>query len=310
MTDKSFQKKRSINATMDKITPPSTEKLKVLNEPKYRGSKINATADEIFDGNRFKKVGAFDRATKFYGTPEEKKLEKERAKEGKEDFSDFMYKPDPDKKAPGYLEKGVKVRGAYIQRKKVFIWIGVAVAALLCLLIFLPPIMISKAEDTAVDHNANVFENMGMTEFKTYALANYSVYNEEAFSSERAENYRVVILTAHLQNSSPFEVKIDQYKAVGVPKKYRDRLCYVTSTHVDQNGKVVGDVVPGFSDLDVQIEIMVNVADMTDKQFDELITGLTIRTVGAKKRLLGGKYVPTIPAYLFVSNNVNVGIDP
>lgn len=236
---------------------------------------------------------------------EEKRLELE-----KDDPDDFIPKPDPDKKAPDRMNMGVKVGSSYVKRKKVVVWIVVAFLILACALLFLPPIMTSQSDQTEVIYDRNVFENMGMTEFKTYALANYSVYSEEAFASEKKENYRVVSMNVHLQNSSPFEVSVGQFEIVRAPKAYKDKICYVTSTKTDKEGAITAETVPGFSGKDVTVEIMVNVTDMTDEQFDEAITGLILKTTDTKKRIASNTYVPSIPAFLFVSDNVSVSVNP
>ena len=152
-----------------------------------------------------------------------------------------------------------------------------------------------------------------MTEFKSFALSNYSVYSPEAFSSEKNESYRVIEMTVHVQNSSPFEVTIPQYEAVHVPKKYTDKVCYVTSTAraatKEGSGKVIGDTIEGFTGKDVKIEMMINVADMTDEELDECVTGMVLSTSGAKKRIARNVYVPCLPAFLFISDNVTVHIN-
>lgn len=303
--NKSFQKSQSRRASMDSIAVPDTEKIKKLSDPKFHGSEANRQADAIFDGNRFNKVGDFDRATKFYGSMEEKRLELE-----KDDPDDFIPKPDPNRKAPDKMNMGVKVGSSYVKRKKVVLWIVIAVVILACALVFLPPIMTSDSENTKVLHDRNIFEDMGMTEFKTYALANYSVYSEEAFASEKKENYRIVSMKVHLQNSSPFEVSIGQFEIAHAPKAYKDKICYVTSTNTDKDGAIAPETVPGFAGKDVTVEVMVNVTDMTDEQLDEAITGLILSTRDTKKRIAMNRYIPSIPAFLFVSNNVTVSVDP
>ncbi len=302
--NKSFEKHRSKRVTMDSIAVPDTDKIRKLSDPKFHGSALNRQADEIFDGNRFNKVGDFDRATKFYGTPEEKKIEKD---EDEED--DFISKPDPDKKAPDLMNKGVKVGSTYVKRKNVVLWIVIVVVLLICALLFLPPVMSSKSEDTKVEYDRNVFANMGMTQFKSYALTNYSVYSEEAFASEKSENYRVITMNVHLQNASPFTVRIPQYEIIRAPKNYKDKICYITSTQTNGAGEIVGDTLPAFSGQDVTLELMVNVTDMTDEQLDECITGLVISTVGMTKTIAANTHLPCIPAVMFVSNNVEVYVN-
>lgn len=302
MADNGYRRKPS----MDKISLPDSDKINALNKHKT-GSGVNAMADEIFDGHRFNKPGNFDAVGRFHEKLDDKKPEPD-------PDTDFIPKPDPSRKAPEYMRKGVKVGTAYVQRKRVFVWIGFFIVLLACALLFLPPIMSSKADDTRVLYDRNVFAEKGMTEFKSFALANYSVYNEGAFLSEKSENYRVIELSVHLQNSSPFETKIPQYTVFSCPEKYKDKLCYVTSTNTseakDDYGSVVGDTVPGFAGVDVTIEIMVNVTDMTDEDLDKCITGLVLSTVETKKKITKSLYIPCLPAFLFVSDNVSVPLDP
>ena len=51
-------------ASMDSIEVPDVDKIKKLSDKKFKGSGVNRTADEIFDGEKFNKAGEFDRATK------------------------------------------------------------------------------------------------------------------------------------------------------------------------------------------------------------------------------------------------------
>ncbi|WP_294479911.1 hypothetical protein [uncultured Ruminococcus sp.] len=307
--DRTIQTKRS-GATMDSLKVPENLNMNKLGHNAYKGSKTNAAAEEIFSSNRYSKQTRFGAADNKYEGSEH------RARVRRDDPIDdsFIPKPDPNKKAPDLLHQGVKVGSAYVERKKVIIWITVALVLLICALLFLPPLMNSTTQDTTVDFNRNIFQKMGMTEFKTYALSNYSVYNQEAFSSEKNENYRVIEMTVHVQNSSPFQVVIPQYKALYVPTMYEDKVCYVTSSkraaNKDGEGKVVGDVIEGFQGKDVTIELMINVADMTEEELDECVTGMVLSTVNAKKKIAKNIYVPCLPAVLFISNAVTVQLDP
>ena len=299
---------------MDTLKVPENVNMKSLtaNTNVYsRGKGINAAADEIFSTNRYSRQTRFGAAdTNYEGS--EKRAQTRRENAEKEEDS-FIPKPDPNKKAPDMLHQGVKVGSSYVERKKIIIWITTALLLLGCALLFLPPLMNNTSEDTRVDHDRNIFSTMGMTEFKTFALANYSVYNIDAFSSEKNENYRVIEMTVHVQNSSPFEVVIPQYKVVHVPKAYEDRICYVTSTSLattkDGSTKVVGDRIEGFSGKDVTVEIMINVSDMTEEQLDECVTGMVLTTVDANKKIARKISVPCIPAFLFISDNVTVPLD-
>ena len=273
---------------MDSLKVPENISFKDMREPSYRSSKgINAAADEIFATNRY----GYGKQTRF-GSADEKyegseKKVKARREEAENEEDSFIPKPVPNKKAPGLMHQGVKVGSSYVERKKVILWIATAMILLGCALLFLPPLMNSTTEETKVDFDRNIFEQMGMTEFKTFAMANYSVYDQKAFSSEKNENYRVIEMTVHVQNSSPFEVTIPQYEAVHVPAKYKEKVCYVTSTvqkaTKDGNGKVVGDTIAGFAGKDVTIELMINVTDMTEEDLEECVTGMVLSTTGTTK---------------------------
>lgn len=302
---KDFQHHKSRTATMDSIATPDISQIKKLDDPKFRGSGINRTADQIFEGEKFKKRGDFDRATKLYSDPARLKHDHE-----EEDEDDFIPKPQQNRKAPDALHKGVKIRGAYVERRKVIICVVIMIIALLLMLMFLPPVVSSDSDSSQVLYDRNIFENKGMTEFKTYALSNYSVWNEEAFSSEKPENYRIVNLVFRVSNPTPFEVSIPQYKVSSADALYTDKICYLTSTQTDKDGVVIGDTIPAFSSVDVNAELMVNITDLDDKAFDELVSSLIISTDGMKKRIAVNKYLPCIPAFVFVSNNISLNVDP
>ena len=308
--DRSIQTKRSGSGnTMDTLRVPDKLDMDKLSHNTYRGSKTNAVADEIFSGGRYTKQTRFGAADEKYEGAEQR-----RKREGTEDAENIKSRSARHKKAPDRLHQGVKVGSSYVERKKVIIWITVALVLLACALLFLPPLMNSTSGETRVDHNRNIFEKMGMTEFKTFALSNYSVYNQEAFSSEKNENYRIIEMTVHVQNSSPFQVTIPQYKALHVPKMYEDKLCYVSSARMtttsDGTRKVAGDVIEGFSGKDVTIEMMINVKDMTEEELDECVTGMVLTTVGAKKKIAKKVTVPCIPAVLFIFDAVTVHLEP
>lgn len=311
--DKTLQTKRSgRGASMDSIKIPENLDMSRLERTSYHSSGINAAADEIFAENRYGKKTRFGAADVNYAGSEQRA--KQRREEAKTIENDFTARPMVNNKARNALHQGVKVGSSYVERKKIIIWITAALILLASALVFLPPLMNSSSEEAMVDHDRNVFRTMGMTEFKAFAMSNYSVFSQEAFSSERNENYRVIEMTVHLQNSSPFEVTIPQYEAVHVPAKYKDKVCYVTSTGVAKNKdgskKVVGDRLNGFEGKDVTIEMMINVADMTEEDLDECVTGMILSTTGAKKRIARGVEVPCLPAFLFVSDAVTVQLDP
>ena len=292
---------------MDSLKVPDNISFKDLQSGSRTGRGMD-TASDIFASGRYERrtrMGGVD--TNYEGSEKRAKARRDAAEN--EDDS-FIPRQNINKKAPDLMHQGVKVGSSYVERKKIVIWITTALLLLACALLFLPPLMNSTTEETKVDFDRNIFAKMGMTEFKAYALSNYSVYNQEAFSSEKNENYRVIEMQVHVQNSSPFEVEIPQYYAAHVPAKYEEKVCYVTSAETvankDGTKKVVGDKIPGFSGKDVTIDLMINVTDMTEEELDECVTGMVLSTTGAKKRITGKITVPCLPAFLFVSDTVTV----
>lgn len=303
-------RKYNKRGSMDSIGVPDTEKIIALNDPKFKGSDdINHKVEQIFTGDKTIRQDRFDRATKSYDdinlhTAEELEM---RRREEEKDIMKYAAKM-PAKAATG-LNKGTKIGGSYVRKGTIVKWVVIFVVAILVLVLFFPPFFSSNPDLTKVRYEHDVFESKGMTGFRTYASANYTVYNENAFSSEDPDKYRVVDLSFTLRNPSPLQMKIPQYKVFRVDDDYEDAVCYATSLTKDSEGKVIGDVIPGFSSKDITVRVMVNVSDMTDEQFDDCITSMVISTVDMKKKITKSTYVPCVPAFMPVSNNTVVNVN-
>ena len=290
-------------ASMDSIEVPDVDKIKKLSDAKFRGSGVNRTADEIFDGEKFKKAGEFDRATKVYDDPTVHKDEQEQ----EDDFlADAAAMP---KEAATGLKKGVKVGESYVKRGKIIKIIAVVIVVLVLMVFFFPPLFLSDADKSRVQYDDNVFRTMGMTDFKTYALSNYSVYNEEAFSSELSSSYRFADIVFNIKNPSPFEIKIPQYEISHVSSIYDNCVCYATSVTTNSDGEVIGDTVMPFSSKEVTVRILVNVSDMDDNTFDDCVTGMILSTKDMKKKIGKNTYMPCLPAFMPVSNAIEIYVN-
>lgn len=286
-------------ASMDSIAAPDVDKLKKLNDAKL-GTGVNATADQIFNGDKFKKRGDFDRATKLYDDPTTHKEEED-------DEDDFIPKqPLGPKQAATGLNKGVKVGEGYVKRGTIVKWICISVAVVILVVFFFPPFFSNDTDKSKVKYDADVFKTMGMTDFKTYALSNYSVYNEEAFSSEKSENYRVADIVFNIKNPTPFEIKIPQYEVSRVSGDYENAVCYATSLTTNSEGEVIGDTISAFSSKEITVRVLVNVTGMTDETFDDCITGMILSTCSMQKKIGRNTYIPCIPAYMPVSNAIEI----
>ena len=306
--DKNYRRYNK-RGSMDSISTPDVDKIIALSDPKF-GNKndINSKADQIFIGDQRVRQDRFDRATKSYDdvslhTAEE--LEQRR----RDEENDLMrYAAKKPAQAATGLAKGTRIGNSYVKKSTIVKLIVILVVGLLVLIVFFPPFFSSDADLSRVMHDDDPFEGMGMTDFKTYALSNYSVYNESAFSSEDPANYRVVDLTFSIRNTSPLELKIPQYNVFRVSGDYKDAVCYASSMEKDSNGKVIGDTIPGFSSKDVVVRVMINVSGMDDAQFDDCVSSLIIAADGAKKKITKSAYIPCIPAFMPVSNNITLSL--
>ena len=175
------------------------------------------------------------------------------------------------------LSKGVKVGDSYVKRSKIIKTVVAVIIVLALMVFFFPPLFFNDADKSVVRYDDNVFKTMGMTDFKTYALSNYSVYNEEAFGSELSSSYRFADIVFNIKNPSPFEIKIPQYEISHVSSEYGNAVCYATSVTTNSDGEVIGDTVPPFSSREVTVRILVNITDMDDSTFDDCVTGMILQ---------------------------------
>ena len=301
---KDFQRRKAKKASMASIEVPNVEKIRKLNDPEFHGQQVNRTADQIFDGEKFNKRGSFDRATKIYSDPARNKKEETKPEENFDDFEDESVKKHREREA---ARKAKKCGG---KLKKIIISIVSLVVLAVVWMFFFPPFMKEDTENSKVLYDKNIFENMGMTELKAYALANYSVWNEEAFSSENPDNYRVISLKYKITNPTPFEVKIPQYKVIHADGLYTDKICCCTAVKTAKDGTIAPDVISAFSSAEVTVEVLINVTDMTDEGFDRAVTGLTISTDRMTKKITSGLEIPCLPAVDLISNTMVVHLNP
>ena len=200
----------------------------------------------------------------------------------------------------------MKVRGAYVKRGKIIKTVVAVIIVLVLMMFFFPPLFFNDADKSVVRYDDNVFKTMGMTDFKTYALSNYSVYNEEAFGSELSSSYRFADIVFNIKNPSPFEIKIPQYEISHVSSEYDNAVCYATSVTTNSDGEVIGDTVPPFSSKEVTVRILVNITDMDDSTFDDCVTGMILSTKDMKKKIGKDSYLPCLPAFMPVSNAIEI----
>ena len=303
------KKKKNIadgSGDMDPIKLPDQKKIRALNTETRRGSVINQYADSLFSTDKSRHQGSFERAIQYEDpgrnltlVPDEEEEEEE------EDITEYAAREIP--KATG-LNRGVKLGNQYVRKKTIVIWCIVAVSFLLFMMFAFPPIFTDDNENSEVLYDKNVFEKMGMTELKAYASTHYYVNSEKAFSSEKMENYRVVKLSFTARNLSPFKVEIPKFVVSKVDPLYEDKIAYVSSGSVDDSGNDIPVTVPAFSSKKIEIEVLVNVVDIDERQFNDALSSMIISTKGMTKNVLGMK-IPCVPYFIFVSNDLSLSFN-
>lgn len=300
------KKKRNIadgSGDMDAIKLPDQKQLKELNAETRRGSAVNQYAESLFSTDKSRHKGSFERALQFEDPSMNlapKKVVEQEEEEEEEDITEYAAKAMP--KATG-LNRGIRIGKLYIKKKTIVIWCVTVGVLLLFMLFAFPPIITNDTDGSKVKKDANVFSEMGMTELKAYAAAHHYVNSEKALSSEKHENYRVVNLAFTARNLSPFTVEIPKFVVNKIDKKYKDTVAYIASGDVDANGKDVPISIPAFSSLTINIEVLVNVEDIDENEFNDAVTSMVISTEGMNKKVFGLS-IPCLPYYIFVSDDI------
>ena len=291
---------------MDPIKLPDKKKIRALNEETRRGSAVNQYAEALFSTDKSRHQGSFERAIAYEDpgrnltlAPEEEEEEEE------EDITEFAARNVP--KATG-LNRGVKLGGQYVKKKTIVIWCVIAVSFLLAMMFAFPPIMTDDVDNSKVLEDQDIFKDMGMTELKAYASAHYYVHSQKAFNSEKSENYRVVELAFNARNLSPFTVEIPKMVVTKVDPMFEDHIAYVKFGSVDENGKDVPEKIPAFSSKKITVQILVEVSEMSEKEFNDAITSMILSTEGMNKKVFGLS-VPCVPFFIFVSDNISLDLN-
>ena len=169
--------------------------------------------------------------------------------------------------------------------------------------------MTDDLDNSKVLEHQDIFKDMGMTELKAYASAHYYVHSQKAFNSERSENYRVVELAFNARNLSPFTVEIPKVVVTKIDPLYEDHIAYVKVGSVDENGKDVPETIPAFSSKKITVQILVEITELSEREFNDAIASMILSTEGMNKKVLGMS-IPCVPFFMFVSNNISLELNP
>lgn len=188
--------------------------------------------------------------------------------------------------------KGVKVGKKYVAKWLVFRIAMICVITLFVLITFFPPFVFSTDEGECT--NIHVLQDKGLSKLREEILADTNVYNIDNLSSEKDENYRKCTVKLDIKNFTPYKVEIPGFKIVSCDPMYKDK--FVCTRLAEGTCEI--DM---FSVKTITVEVLLNVVELNEEQFDEAMTSLILRTDGMTKRL-GPVPIPVIPAFVFVSD--------
>lgn len=189
-------------------------------------------------------------------------------------------------------KKGIKVGKHYVARWLVKRIAIICIISLLVLITFFPPFVFSTDEGECL--RVSVLGDKSLPQLKEDILANWTVYNIDNLSTEKPSNYRVCSVKLDIKNFTPYSIEIPSVKIVSCDPMYRDK--FVAARIVNGTAEI-----GMFSVKTITVEVLLNVVEINEDQFDEAMTSLILRTNGMKKKA-GPVPIPVAPAYVFVSD--------
>ncbi|MBR1384037.1 MAG: hypothetical protein IJ555_09580, partial [Ruminococcus sp.] len=152
----------------------------------------------------------------------------------------------------------------------------------------------------------NIFASKGINELKVEYAKYYSMQDNDAFSSEKAENYREVYLKFDVYNLSVFQTRMPQFELAASRSKSPDRIVYVGNEQHGENATVIQPLSKGT----VTVKVLINVENLDSIAFRDLIRGMVLKTVDMDRKVTKTTFCPVIPAYIFVSDSIDLRLDP
>lgn len=273
--------------TMDSIKPPEKDKINQLSGG-YVGSRRVYKEQGIDDFTNTVRAN-FDSAAPV------KMPERTEEPTPKDEFDQMIEQEKKNKQtAKSRKNSGVKVGGRFVA-KWLVIRIAVILAAVLIFAVtFCPPFTFSTVDGEV--RSDNIFETRSISQAKQDVLMNDFVYNIDNMSSVKPENYRICTVDIDLKNFTPYKVELPGFSIVTCDPMYSDK--FISARLAD--GAV--EIEP-FKVTTVTVEVLMNVHELNEDQFDEAMTSLILRTNGLRKKL-GPVSIPTIPAFVFVADSL------
>lgn len=214
--------------------------------------------------------------------------------DGNQLYEEFTKTKRGQQTAVNMLDRGVKINGTYVARRRILTAIIAAVIVLLTVIFFAPPIFSSNSEESSC-RSEDIFARKGVAQYKSEMISNCNVYNINAMTSDLSKSYRICTVSFDVKNYTPFPIVLDDY-AIANGGEHKDHIVY--SDAVDNEPVKIS----GFSSRTVKVEILINKEGLTDEEFDKAITSLVLSTKGMKRELFGKVKIPSIPGLMFVSD--------
>ena len=242
-------------------------------------------------------------SSKYDGIEKVEDLSKTRARAKREEEQDFMKsiakKPMVTKRTidnePGAK---IKIGDKFVSVKRLVITCAIVLAVVASFALFIPPVFVTNVVDSGVS-GENIFASKSINELRVEYADKYSMEDNDALKSEKAENYRVVNIKFYVVNMSVFTTRIPQFELMASQSTSPDRIVYVG------NDNKHTEIQP-FSKGEVNVRVLINVENMDNKAFGELVKGLVFKTVDMDRKVNKSTFCPSIPAFVFVSDELNV----
>ncbi|MCR5816102.1 MAG: hypothetical protein K6F91_04415 [Ruminococcus sp.] len=195
----------------------------------------------------------------------------------------------------------VKIGSRYIPLGKFIAVCLIIVGVLASFALFVPPIFLTNIGDSYVG-DRNIFATKSINELRVEYADKYSMEDNNALKSERAENYREVFVKFDAINMSVFQTRVPQFKLLASQSKSPDRIVYVGAENPHAT-------MQPFSKTEITVKVLINVEDMTDSDFRDLLQGMVFCTVDMDRKVSKTVSCPCIPAAIFVSDDLVLTIN-
>lgn len=211
-------------------------------------------------------------------------------------YNDFRYK----KKQTTRLDKDTidmheynrtlsNLRSSKVKKNAAVCAVFLVVVLAAIAILVMPPVFMAKP-DLTVSSKDSIFQNISYQELKNKMNKENCIYNTEAFKSDDAEKYRTVTITYDVSNPSVFDMNLKSFKVASVDSKYKKNVFCVSCKNPV--------TIKAFSSDEVNIDVIICVDEMSDKDFQKCVDSLLIKSQEAYRDIMGYE-LPIIQGFAF-----------